>query len=77
MLSNIPEAFGKLLLDSLGLTNYKEDPKSVERLNECFKCELGGKNSPLSWDKFCGDCGCYMPGKVLVKNERCPQGKWQ
>lgn len=77
MLSNIPEAFIKLATDAIGITDHKDSPKAIERMSECFKCEKGGNNNPEEWNKFCGVCGCYMPGKVLVDKETCPENKWQ
>lgn len=29
-----------------------------------------------SFLKICKECGCFMPGKTLMKGARCPQDKW-
>lgn len=26
---------------------------------------------------FCKECGCFMPAKTRMKNQRCPLGKWK
>jgi hypothetical protein len=26
--------------------------------------------------KVCGECYCFMPAKVLLKDMECPAGKW-
>ena len=27
--------------------------------------------------KLCRQCGCWMPGKTLIKSSRCPLGFWE
>ena len=44
-----------------------------QRMLVCTSC-------PIHHNNFCisklGGCGCYLPAKVVVKEERCPKGYW-
>jgi PHP family Zn ribbon phosphoesterase len=77
-ISNIIEGFSKHLLNEFGL---KEAPQfSKDRLDECNKCEKRVSNpfnDSEKEKKWCGQCGCFIPAKVLVKTEHCPIYKWQ
>jgi len=37
----------------------------------CKECDR--YNSKL---KFCNECGCFLPPKVLIKESFCPLLKW-
>jgi hypothetical protein len=41
------------------------------RYEICKHCEHFSKML-----KVCKKCGCFMPGKVLMKSARCPINKW-
>ena len=44
--------------------------KFDERLTTCSGCEL------FSSFKRCSACGCFVPVKALLIDEKCPEGKW-
>lgn len=48
------------------------DYKDTDRYKECQKCEsfVEDKNT-------CGECGCYLPPKVLIPITSCPLNKWK
>ena len=59
---------------------------SKERLKECESCEEAVKSDMLtlvngSFENVnclrCTICGCPVLQKSLVKNEKCPKGKWK
>lgn len=50
--------------------------EAAKRLDICHGCIYGAKNKIEQWDNSCKICGCFMPAKVLVDNESCPDGKW-
>ena len=72
---NIIHGFIKLSLQEIGMSGEPTE-QSVERMNECIGCDLGGKGNKENWNKFCSSCGCFMPAKVLLENEVCPIEKW-
>jgi ribosomal protein L32 len=43
----------------------------AERYSVCKQCDAFSSIS-----KFCGECGCFMPIKTLIKRAECPKGKW-
>jgi transposase-like protein len=45
---------------------------SKVRYEICNSCENFN-----SFTKFCSECHCFMPVKVLFKNVKCPVDKWQ
>jgi hypothetical protein len=77
-ISNIIEGFSKHLLNEFGLAEAPEFAKG--RLNICNGCDKRVPN-PFNDEekekKWCGGCGCFIPAKVLVKNEKCPKELWQ
>jgi hypothetical protein len=67
---NIIEGWSKHILNEFGIT---EPPKfAIDRMEICKTCDEFEDNS-----KVCGNCGCYLEPKTLVKNEHCPLNKWQ
>ena len=40
-----------------------------QRIEICKKCEFYAE-----W--FCKKCGCILPVKTRMQNEKCPLGKW-
>ncbi|HPI00384.1 MAG TPA: hypothetical protein PK772_08640 [Chitinophagaceae bacterium] len=75
----------------LHLTSISEEQKvlALQRMNICMRCRhakeqwmtkiIDGilKNDELGSGIGCGLCGCPLQAKVLVKEEKCPIGKWQ
>ena len=61
------------------LTTPPSDPKKTraeERLAICADCEFVGER-PISGQKYCTKCGCYLAGKVWSPIENvCPEKKW-
>lgn len=59
---------------SIELANtYTDTSKELkpQRYQICKSCDRF--NNML---KLCGECGCFMPMKTLMKNESCPLNKW-
>lgn len=42
-----------------------------ERMKICEKCP------ELTRFKTCKICKCFMPAKTLMRNMKCPLGKWK
>lgn len=49
---------------------YINDEYVKQRAKICFNCKL--KNELI----FCKVCGCYIPAKITVKSEECPNKYW-
>jgi len=47
-------------------------PKEIsnERLAICKGCSFLGKHN------ICSSCGCFVPAKVKLPHEECPEGLW-
>jgi hypothetical protein len=55
----------------LNSDNYVDDQLSSARYEVCLACpEL------IDLTKQCKQCGCFMPGKVKLKQAECPIKKW-
>lgn len=72
---NIIRGFIKLSLQEIGMSGEPSE-QATKRMETCIACPLGGGQEIESWNKFCKSCGCFMPAKVLVDKEVCPEGKW-
>lgn len=42
---------------------------TIHRRRICSKC-------PSNKKKWCLECGCFIPAKTLVKDEKCKLNKW-
>jgi hypothetical protein len=49
-----------------GIIRYAKDRYAI-----CKECEAFSNIV-----KVCGECYCFMPAKVLLKDMSCPVGKW-
>ena len=49
-----------------GFIRYAKDRYAI-----CKECEAFSNIV-----KVCGECYCFMPAKVLLKDMACPVGKW-
>ena len=63
-IANIIEGFFKLAKGEQ-LTEAQ-----VVRAKTCLQCE---KRTQMN---TCGVCYCYLPAKIRVDNEQCPNKKW-
>lgn len=55
----------------LNNNNYVDEEIARSRFEICSNCpELIGLT------KQCKQCGCFMPGKVKLKQATCPLEKW-
>jgi len=83
-LLHIAEGWGK----SLGWLDIDIETAelSKERLKICSSCPYAKESSFLKLFKgeareleaiYCTSCGCPVNEKSLVKNEKCPKGKWK
>ena len=57
--------------------------RSIDRASICAKCDQLNESKLVGWT--CGPfgqrkegvhCGCILGLKVPLKNQKCPQGKW-
>lgn len=82
-LLHIAEGWGK----SLGIFEVSEAcaALSQERMKVCAECPAATTDSILKFLRGsahqlaaikCGECGCPVNEKTLVKNEKCPLGNW-
>ena len=60
------------------LINKTNQEVSEERMTICKACPVSYKNGVhTDWCKRDnGGCGCFLPSKTRVKDEKCPKGKW-
>ena len=48
------------------------DAQTVEkRANICDACDIRHGFLPI-----CTECGCVIPAKIRLENQKCPIGKW-
>lgn len=82
--ANIIQGWGKTL--RLLETSPQEKRMSLQRLKECANCPLAKESSLLKLIRgkgytikvlYCKGCQCPVNEKSLVKNEKCPEGKWE
>jgi hypothetical protein len=82
-LQNIVTGWSK----SMGLMTVSPEEKklSIARMTKCATCPFAKKSSFLAILHgkghnlaaiYCGQCGCPVNEKSLVKNETCPVGSW-
>ena len=59
------------------LTNTNKELKD-KRMSICNTCHIS--YSSKGYGNWClrskGGCGCYLPHKTSVEDEKCPKGKW-
>lgn len=69
---SILEGYWRLVEKNSGIIDEVRKQEGELRFSICSSCDQLNKESHK-----CGLCGCYMPAKVLVMNERCPQLLWR
>ena len=79
-ISNILQGWGK------HLTNQPLTHQEKERVKICEACPLKRYSSSIAHfdgdniveikGMLCNECGCYLPAKIRVKEEKCPLQKW-
>lgn len=47
---------------------------SKERMEVCKGCHISANTNWCKRDN--GGCGCFLPSKTRVIDEKCPKGKW-
>jgi len=53
------------------MQNNQENRQAVDRMKLCLQCEYFFKPT-----RQCKKCGCFMPLKVRLANQKCPVEKW-
>ena len=48
-----------------------EKRKAVDKMKICLQCDEFRKST-----KQCKICNCFMPVKVRLPGQKCPEGKW-
>ncbi len=79
-ISNIIQGWGK------HLTNQPLTETEKARVKICEACPLKRYSSSIAHfdgadiieikGMLCGECKCYLPAKIRVKEEKCPLNKW-
>lgn len=66
------EGWGMVIRIKLGKLKLSEKEQSLvnSRLVICHNCDKRIKGN------ICGECGCYIPAKILVTKQKCKLGKW-
>lgn len=60
------------------LINKTNEELSDIRMEVCKTCPISFKDGKATdWClRINGGCGCFLPSKTRVKDERCPKRKW-
>jgi len=66
---NAPEGILKMLIRKYDLFDVEVSEDWEKRKETCEGC-------PSKRGIACGECGCLIEAKVLIKLESCPLGKW-
>jgi hypothetical protein len=66
---NAPEGILKMLIRKYELWEVEVSEDWEIRKEVCQSC-------PKKVSAMCGECGCLIEAKVLIKLESCPLGKW-
>lgn len=69
---SIYDGWAKLVKIKLKLKTIPEHQKELilERVETCNNCEERTKLN------ICKTCGCFLPAKVLLINQKCKLNKW-
>ena len=67
---NAPEGILKMLIRKYELWDVEVCEDWEKRKEVCETC-------PKKIAGMCGECGCIIEAKVLIKLESCPINKWQ
>jgi hypothetical protein len=68
---NIVHGFSTLVVDKIKRADKYEFTDS--RVRECQVCK---DNNWIGKRLMCKHCGCFIPAKARVPDEKCPLGKW-
>lgn len=90
--SGLPRLFNpsKVIKGAIGLTKAALHIERAEvdiinkRRDACRNCEFSTKtpkfinnsSKGLTNKSLCEKCGCFIMAKTTLKNEVCPEGKW-
>jgi hypothetical protein len=74
--SHIAQGFTSLSVEKLTGKEVLKYARTDERIKICRTCEFNDwrNNNKRLW---CGECGCFVPAKARVKDEKCPKGFWE
>ncbi len=72
---HIAQGFGSLGIEKVTGKEVLKYARTDERIAICRDCEFADwrNNKKRLW---CAQCGCFVPAKARVENEKCPKGKW-
>ena len=73
---HIAQGFTSLGVEKLTGKEVMKYERTDERIAICRSCEFADwrNNKKRLW---CGQCGCFVPWKARVENEKCPKGFWE
>ena len=71
---NIIKGHALLAADTIGALPKEKYAYRHERLRTCRECE---KHKFILKRLWCDECGCHLPAKAFVKEEKCPLDKWR
>ena len=73
----VKDLAGKAKSIAVGYTNLARGVKyefTDDRIRACQRCSRNKWRGKTLW---CQECGCYVPAKARVKEEKCPLGLWK
>lgn len=73
--SHIAKGFTSLAVEIITGKEVLKYARTDERIKICRTCEFKDwrNNNKRLW---CGQCGCFVPAKARVEEEKCPMGFW-
>lgn len=75
-IKNIVQGFTSLAVEKVTGKEVLKYERTDERIQICRECEFNywKNNNRRLWCKL---CGCFVPAKARVENEKCPKGFWE
>ena len=73
--SHVVHGFTSLGVEKTLGKEFLKYARTDERINICRTCEFNdwSNDNKRLW---CRVCGCFVPAKARVADEKCPKGKW-
>lgn len=73
---HVAQGFTSLAVEKTTGQEVMKYEKTDSRIKICRTCEFNRwrNNNRSLWCKL---CGCFVPAKARVKDEKCPKGFWE
>ena len=72
-IKNIVHGFTSLALEKAAGVKFLKCEYTDDRIRICQKCDYREWRGRTLW---CKVCGCFVPAKARVANEKCEKGYW-